>query len=519
VDQAEAVSRAALTTTPPLDSSLLAELGKAGGTLEATAAASGRPCLLGNTPTKLGIVPIPALHLAELAGSGPSSPAQTQGIGRTRSSSPEKDLEDQCHERESENRRLCRELELARRQARQAQAVPTYRPLEVPEGWPGKSGCTSTGTGHLLVEWQQARVKSGILGRRLELEKELSSKLEAEMRQLKPQEMHANVQATRPLAASTGELAKPPGGGRVSLGAGCAQARPHPPAVAARSPQPCGRPLRQARPEDQPPPASDAPKADATTPPFSPPLRRSRSHTGLSRSESGSPPRQQEQDEVDVAWYQVLHRLPQPPADWRLDKERPSVYRMSGFSKSILARVSIAGLQVRVGGAWIDAEAFLRRYGPFESDGDGHSSDPSPPPAAKRGSWGGGSSPMQGKSASRERLLAPTISWANRVSAHKPAERKAAAKGAAGNSAPRARLDGSGCADASSTGSPEDDTVAKERLGGPRPAATVQSKAADTENAAVLEAKKPRAGRASGSPRPARAPLVAGNYEPAAAWR
>lgn len=368
------------------------------------------------------------------------------------------ELEEELREREQEHRRLSRELDVARRQSRQAKPVPACQPLQVPEGWPCDGSGSTIGTGHLLVEWQQARSKSNVLAQRLELEKELSLKLEAQMRQLRPHEFPRMTdrappgvsQASRSHVASTSDWTKVSGTGKVSPGVAAAHVRSHPSLAATGSSQPSGSRLRRARPElevsppqtpphplppqpsacsraaeDQPASHREAPRGGSVTPPFSPPLRQSGSQRGPLRSQSSSPPRRSERDEVDMAWCHILQRLPEPPQDWRLEKERPNIYRMSGFGRSILTRVSMTGLQVRVGGGWMDAEAFLLKHGPFESDG-GRPSAGGPPSPPSRGGSSGGSPSTQTESAPMDRLLAPTISWSNRLSARRPDQRRAA---------------------------------------------------------------------------------------------
>jgi len=67
---------------------------------------------------------------------------------------------------------------------------------------------------------------------------------------------------------------------------------------------------------------------------------------------------------MDELWCEALQGFPQYP-DWVLVKEKHGVYRLGHANgKKILCRVSHAGLQVRVGGGWAGAAAFLARHGP-----------------------------------------------------------------------------------------------------------------------------------------------------------
>lgn len=107
-------------------------------------------------------------------------------------------------------------------------------------------------------------------------------------------------------------------------------------------------------------------------------------------------------DEVDEMWYNLLQNSPEHH-DMIIVKERPGVYRLGSASgRAIMAKVSYAGLQVRVGGGWEPAEAFLKRY---SAGLLGHST-------------GSGDLASDGVTVPRPlspRLLSPTKAWANRV--------------------------------------------------------------------------------------------------------
>mmetsp|Transcript_153821 Transcript_153821/g.266214 ORF Transcript_153821/g.266214 Transcript_153821/m.266214 type:complete len:839 (-) Transcript_153821:61-2577(-) len=125
----------------------------------------------------------------------------------------------------------------------------------------------------------------------------------------------------------------------------------------------------------------------------SPPRRRWRPR---SASPSSAPV-----DEVDEMWCKVLQCFPEHP-EWVILKERPGVYRLGHpGGRAVMAKVSYAGLQVRVGGGWMPAEAFLRRYG------DAWLSNNSPVSDSLSSSTG--------RQPQSPRLLSPTKSWANRV--------------------------------------------------------------------------------------------------------
>ncbi|CAE8629020.1 unnamed protein product [Polarella glacialis] len=112
-------------------------------------------------------------------------------------------------------------------------------------------------------------------------------------------------------------------------------------------------------------------------------------------------------DEVDEMWRSVLQRFPQHP-HWCLVKEKRCIYRMgSQAGRKILCRVSHGGLQVRVGGGWMTALAFLERHGPTSMG---------PRPGEEHFPSHSGSH-HQGVDmpASMERLLVPTKSWASRI--------------------------------------------------------------------------------------------------------
>jgi len=119
-------------------------------------------------------------------------------------------------------------------------------------------------------------------------------------------------------------------------------------------------------------------------------------------------------DTMDSAWCAILREFPDYHW-WVLVKEKPGLYRMGGPSgRKILCRNSHGGLQVRVGGGWMDAVAFLERYGPAEM---GSSPQEDIPSQASR-SVGAGSEhllDMMETSPSMERLLVPTKSWAQKI--------------------------------------------------------------------------------------------------------
>lgn len=73
-------------------------------------------------------------------------------------------------------------------------------------------------------------------------------------------------------------------------------------------------------------------------------------------------------DEMDEMWCRVLQRFPANP-DWLLVKERgrSGVYRLGHpAGRLVVTRVCQDDLQVRVGGGWMRADAFLEKYGPSE---------------------------------------------------------------------------------------------------------------------------------------------------------
>merc|ERR1719401_911747 len=111
-------------------------------------------------------------------------------------------------------------------------------------------------------------------------------------------------------------------------------------------------------------------------------------------------------------WCAVLQLFPEYP-NWVLVKERNGVYRMgSPGGKKILCRISPDGLQVRVGGGWMPAVAFLERHGPASMSARPDDSSPS----RGMGRCGSSCSLDQGElPPSMERLLLPTKCWAQKI--------------------------------------------------------------------------------------------------------
>lgn len=106
---------------------------------------------------------------------------------------------------------------------------------------------------------------------------------------------------------------------------------------------------------------------------------------------------------MDDLWCRILQKFHQHP-DWALIKEKKGVYRMGHQGgRKILCQVSHAGLQVRVGGGWMDAESFLDKYGPTEM--------------GTAENWGRGAdrSGHMDTPPSMERLLVPTKCWASKI--------------------------------------------------------------------------------------------------------
>jgi hypothetical protein len=117
-------------------------------------------------------------------------------------------------------------------------------------------------------------------------------------------------------------------------------------------------------------------------------------------------------DEMDEMWCGILQLFPEYP-NWTLVKEKTGVYRMGHpAGKKILCKISHDGLQVRVGGGWMPAVAFLERHGPIVMSGRPEDSSPS------RGMGRSGSSGSLDQvelPPSMERLLLPTKAWAQRI--------------------------------------------------------------------------------------------------------
>jgi len=133
---------------------------------------------------------------------------------------------------------------------------------------------------------------------------------------------------------------------------------------------------------------------------------------GLRRSPSRNAGIMARADEMDDMWCTVLQRFPQYP-DWVLVKEKAGVYRMGGAGgKKILCRISHGGLQVRVGGGWMNAINFLERHGPTGMGVRSGDETPTRETASRRG---GDDIALIGTSPSMERLLVPTKCWAQKI--------------------------------------------------------------------------------------------------------
>jgi len=170
------------------------------------------------------------------------------------------------------------------------------------------------------------------------------------------------------------------------------------------------RPPRQrTRPSSQ---ASEQPhEKECSTVPETETLRRERS-SGSPRPHRRSPSPSKAGDEIDQMWCRALRRYPERE-DWVLVKERPGVYRLGHpGGRAVHSRVTHAGLQVRVGGGWMNAEAFLRRIGNAAI----------PPAGMTAAEFVSGYGVDRGKPRSSGsatlptgRILSPTKSWASRI--------------------------------------------------------------------------------------------------------
>jgi len=167
------------------------------------------------------------------------------------------------------------------------------------------------------------------------------------------------------------------------------------------------------------------------------------SRSGMPRARTVSPRKRTPQgDEADELLCSLLQRFPEYP-HWILLKERPGVYRMGNSNGRTIVKVSHAGLQVRIGGGWMDAQAFLERYGPQEmaaascaaavgaiESGEGSIKAPAGPSMSMQrsntpntgGTGSCGGSQMTRSLVSMERLLAPTQSWARRIGLDTPSD-------------------------------------------------------------------------------------------------
>lgn len=117
------------------------------------------------------------------------------------------------------------------------------------------------------------------------------------------------------------------------------------------------------------------------------------------------------QDEMDTMWIEVLKRFPHHP-EWTLVKEKEGIYRLGGqHGRKVICRISFGGLQVRVGGGWMDASTFLERKGALwmarQDEGISRGGSMRMPV--------GGSAAVGHDSALIERLLVPTKCWAKRI--------------------------------------------------------------------------------------------------------
>mmetsp|Transcript_90379 Transcript_90379/g.179854 ORF Transcript_90379/g.179854 Transcript_90379/m.179854 type:complete len:464 (-) Transcript_90379:104-1495(-) len=321
----------------------------------------------------------------------------------------------------------------------------TGAPLEAPEvlGPFSDSAAEQQTQGQLIHEWRQARSRCDMLGRRLELEKDLSRRLEAEMNRLRrelPRTSEAPEQLRGQASAYAEEQAgscDPQFGGHQMLHAlrgisSRPRASTPPPLLQVASPSRYRQIPTDHKHDHCVVPGHAAPaerQADAAR------SSRSRSQQGLQARARSTSPSKPDCDEVDMAWCQVMQALPRDlPHDWTIIKERPGVYRLPGHSTAVLARLSHQGLQVRVGGGWMPAGRFLLKNWPADLGAGGggavspkHHLSPAalvravPTPQCSPASYGGSTSctAALGRSPSLDRLLAPTESWARRVDARK----------------------------------------------------------------------------------------------------
>jgi len=334
--------------------------------------------------------------------------------------------------------------------------------LDVPEALVPfvEPGAEQQTQGQLIQEWKQARSRCDMLGRQLNLERELSRRLEAEMSRLRRElprttEVHEQLRGQasehaeeqlsdcQMLHASHGISSRPQASNPPPLQVASPMRKRQPPtdhkhqhctvsrhSYGSQTPASYGSQTPALPPAERP---ADTAWSPRTTPPSS--MARSRSQQGLQpRGHSASPSRS-DRDEVDVAWCQVMKALPRDlPHDWSIIKERRGVYRLPGHSTAVLARLSHQGLQVRVGGGWMPAGRFLLKHWPADlGDGGGgavargrHLSptaliEAMPTPQRSPASHGGSTpcTPAFARSPSLDRLLAPTESWARRVDARR----------------------------------------------------------------------------------------------------
>lgn len=269
----------------------------------------------------------------------------------------------------------------------------------------------------LQRQWDHVHEKCERLGRCLQWEMSESSRLEAEM--LKLQSALGMEARSRASNGGMRRLALPRQGCNRGLGnspealpeassVACHQAQatgrsPSPPEPIRRSSSPA-TPLSGKRDGAAAPAAPHAPIAcvrEAVVKAQPSALRTgvaNAQHRRRSRPKSATPARRfpsGRSDEIDELWCRALQSFPANP-DWVLVKERPGVYRLgSPAGKAIVSKVTHGGLQVRVGGGWMNSGDFLERYGPTL--------------------FGGGLPIMEELPPSVERLVTPTKCWARKI--------------------------------------------------------------------------------------------------------
>eukprot|EP00397_Hematodinium_sp_SG-2012_P051492 GEMP01060364.1.p1 GENE.GEMP01060364.1~~GEMP01060364.1.p1 ORF type:complete len:395 (+),score=67.87 GEMP01060364.1:75-1259(+) len=112
-------------------------------------------------------------------------------------------------------------------------------------------------------------------------------------------------------------------------------------------------------------------------------------------------------DQMDNMWGKVLQKF---DPSWVLVKEHTGVYRLGGpDGRRVSCTISHDGLLTRVGGGWMTAESFLRRFSNKETGllrdwKDTHSNK-----------YGRNSVHSKSKPFNLDRLLQPTKTWAHRI--------------------------------------------------------------------------------------------------------